>query len=227
MQIYIWKKKTELKKSTLKCLMLLIFPIAIGLLYTKVFPLDVKWFYFMFPISVSVLIYFITYNVDDIACAGIYELMGIPRRTQWLSGSIFCAAAGYAMTVLVEVGAVGLNIVCFDDAAIFLTLLSIPCTFSLLGLSRIHYLTNSRTEMMVASIFSIFCLAIVPIAILANRYFPINRWNMVEYGLIAFIFVLIGIGTYRFMGKKSCLETLIINSKIYIEGYDKNFFMEE
>lgn len=227
MKTYLWKKKTELKKSKLKCLMLLVFPIAIGLLYTKVFPLDVKWFYFMFPITISVLLYFFTYNVDDIACASVYALMGISQRTQWLSSIIFCGAMGYAMTALVEVGAVGFKIICFDGASILLSLFSIPCTFSLLGLSMIHYLTNSRKQIMVASVFSIICLAIVPAAVLANRYLPIDRCNMMEYGVIAIIFALIGIGTYRFMGKNSCLETLVINSKIYIEGYDKNFFMEE
>ena len=105
--------------------------------------------------------------------------------------------------------------------------MSIPCTFSMLGLSTIHYLSNSKKQMLVASIFSIICLMLAPITILVNKHLPVERLSIAVYGIIAVIFIIFAIGMCIYMGQKGCLETLIMNSKIYIEGYDKNFFMEE
>lgn len=115
---------------------------------------------------------------------------------------------------------------CSKNSAL-LTLMSIPCTFSMLGLSTIHYLSNSKKQMLVASIFSIICLMLAPITILVNKHLPVERLSIAVYGIIAVIFIIFAIGMCIYMGQKGCLETLIMNSKIYIEGYDKNFFMEE
>ncbi len=227
MRTYLWKKKIELKKSVLKCLLLIVFPLIIGGIYTKIFPLDHRWFYFMFPITVSVLNYYITYNVDDIACASIYALVGISPKAMWVSSIIFCSVVGYTMSVFFELIGVLLKLVNFDGVSVLLTLMSIPCTFSLLGLSTIHYLTNSRKQMLIASVFSIICLMLTPITVLANMYLPIERLNIMVYVLIAVIFTIVVLGTYMYMGQKGCLETLVMNSRVYIEGYDKNFFMEE
>lgn len=227
MRTYLWKKKKELKKSILKCMLLIIFPLIVGEIYTKVFPLNQHWFYFMYPVTVSVLLHYITYNVDDIACASTYALVGISPRTIWISNIIFCIVAGYIMSGLYELVGVILRLSSPNITSVLLTLMSIPCTFSLLGLSTIHYLTNSRRQLLVASFFSIICLMLAPITVLVNIHLPIERLNIVIYGIIAVIFMMVGAGTYRYMGQKGCLETLVINSKIYIEGYDKNFFIEE
>ena len=227
MKTYLWKKKIELKKSFFKCFLLIVVPLIIGGVYTKIFPLNQHWFYFMFPITISVLNYYITYNVDDIACASTYALVGIPQKTMWISSIIFCSVVGYIMSTVFELIAVVLKLVSFDSGSVVLTLLSIPCTFSLLGLSTIHYLTNSKKQMLVASIFSIICLMLAPLTVLTNMYLPIERLNMVVYGIITVIFIIVAIGMYIYMGQESCLETLVRNSKIYIEGYDKNFFREE
>ena len=227
MKTYLWKKKIEIKKSVFKCLLMITVPLITGGVYTKIFPLNPNWFYFMFPITISVLNYYITYNVDDIACASTYALVGIPQKTMWISNIIFCSVVGYVMSIGLELIAVVLKLVSFDGGAILLTFMSIPCAVSLLGLSTIHYLTNSKKQMLVASFFSIICLLLVPITVLTNVYLPIERLNMVVYGIITIIFIIVAIGMYIYMGQKDCLETLVRNSKIYIEGYDKNFFREE
>ena len=80
---------------------------------------------------------------------------------------------------------------CSKNSAL-LTLMSIPCTFSMLGLSTIHYLSNSKKQMLVASIFSIICLMLAPITILANKHLPVERLSIAVYGIIAVIFIIFG-----------------------------------
>lgn len=227
MKTYLWKKKRELKKSIVKCILLFVFPLIIGSVYTKIFPLNQFWFYFMFPITISTITYYITYNVDDIACASTYAMVGISQKTMWMSSVIFCSVIGYTVSLILELLGVVLNILCFDWVSIVLTLMSIPCTISLLGLSTVHYLANSKKQLLVASFFSVICLLLIPITILGNRYLPVERLTIGSYGIIAAVSIVVVIGMYQYMGKKGCLETLVMNSKIYIDGYDKNFFKDE
>ena len=58
-------------------------------------------------------------------------------------------------------------------------------------------------------------------------HLPVERLSLPIYGMIAVIFILCAVGMCLYMDQKGCLETLVMNSKIYLEGYDKNFFLEE
>lgn len=227
MKTYLWKKKIELKKSITKCISLIVFPLIVGYTYTELFSLNQDWLFFMFPMTLSVLNYFITYNIDDIACASTYALVGISQKTLWISNIIFCSIVGYIMSVSLEIMATLLRLLSFDVGSVLLTLLSIPCTCLLLGLSTIHYFTNSKKQMLVASFFSVISLMLVPLTVIINIYLPVEQLNIVGYGIISMFLIIVDVGIYQYMGRKEGLEVLVMNSKIYIEGYDRNFFMEE
>lgn len=224
MRIIIWKKNVELRNSVIKKIMLLIIPLIIGWINIFVLRFNGKQLCLFTPIAICGWMHMIFYCIDDISCASLYNMIGIKTLDRWLGNIFYCEIWGNLFSIIIV-----FFYICkyleFEMECIIIFICTIPIGMILIGLSTIHFLSNSRKEQLLASCFSIMIIASEWIfafgqgKILRN----INVWGV---GIIAMFSLFIFIFVAKYINSNENHEQLIYNSHIYIDSYDKNFFQE-
>lgn len=225
MGLVFWKKNLEIKKSLSKKIAMFVMPILFGALYFFVFKFTGLQMAFFLPLTVCTWMNFILYCIDDIACASTLKLVGIKAVTRWMTNILYCIFSGLIVSTIILGIIYGFGILYFEPYYIFIFVMTIPLSAALIGLSTIHFATNSRKSQVFASVAAIYVL-LSEISYKFLSVYITSKTPIYVYVIIAGISLIMFVGQLMIINGNDDIETLVNNSRIYIEGYDKNFFQE-
>lgn len=216
----------EMKKMKLKTTIFILFPVILYGIYSYCFKMEQPLLIKSVPVVTCCWSYFLFYTVDDIAYASLYSMVGIKPKDLWLGNLIYCGVISYSNSIII------LSIIMFitkyavSFTDILLSIFTIFIAIALIGFNTIHYLSNSKKLSIIASVFGLLNIAIIAFPILLSHfYLSINDYINDVISILIFVSIMSIVVSYKYMHHDN-IEELVLNSKIYIEGYDKNFFNE-
>lgn len=225
MKVLMWKKIREMRRKPVNMLFFLLLPCALFILYNKVLHIDMLVVFQMLPLISCCFSTILIFNVEDITYVSWYNLLGIKTRTVWLQNLLFTIIFQFIVTEITLIAFALIYSIDINGYTILVNLSMIIITTCIIGLSTIHFSSNGKISVIIASVFALVNVVspILPIVLLTledkiklnDIYIPI-----VFTSFILFLFMYIYMGANRG-------EDLINNTQVYTGGYNDKFFGED
>ena len=161
MNVLLWKKCREARKSPARIIIWVLSAVVLVLLFAYISGPQPSIMVWAYPISICFIASAVFMNVDDVAQAILYRAMGISSRQLWTNNwafiSVLCFLTSGTILLVYAMAA------SWDPEPILVTnyVLSLPTILMLTSLSTIHYKSNTKKEIAVASVFSVINLAMI------------------------------------------------------------------
>lgn len=223
MRILIWKKMVELKREPMKLIVLLLLPMLGSLLYLYMFRFSFGQVFALLPLITTCFSTLVLFNIEEISYMTFYVALGIKVRKVWMSNLLFLVFLNYIYTDTYLILLKSLLRESITIKNILDNILLIPVAFFLLGMSTIHYLSYSKSSMIVASVFAVFNM-MAPAVIFVYMFPAVLP---VDGIVLSFSVSLIGICGMMCYMRSSRNEALCENTKDIVNGYHEKFFAED
>lgn len=225
MKVLMWKKVKELRKKPVNLLFFLLIPCALFILYNKVFHINLLYIFQVLPLISCCFSTIMIFNVEDNTYLSWYNLLGIKTRTVWLQNILFIIIFQFIVTEITLIAFVFIYSININWYTVLVNLSMIIITVCMIGLSTIHFSSNGKISVIIASVFALLNMAspIIPIALFTLE--DVTKFNVI-YILIVFASLIIFLFMYIYMGANRG-EDLINNTQVYTGGYNDKFFGED
>lgn len=222
MNVLIWKKTKELKKSKLKNLIFLILPIIYFVALLKL-EQDIQNIIAFYPLTFTLFSVLIDFSIEDLISTETILATNLSIEKIWKSNLIWNVSKGYIYSTFImcfgllylSLNGINININLGIIVQYFICILT---AFSLIGMATCHYADYSYSKQIIASIFSLINLT-SPLILLFLIKKPIVNLNLIILSLILSC-VLLLISLYII--NKSNKEKLIINMSKLVYTYNNS-----
>lgn len=222
MSTLIWKKWRETVKTPVKFVFALLLPVILFIINYYILHVDFTGLFILLPLVTTTFSTYLFFQVDDLAYSIYFIALGIKMHSVWLTNLLFVTVIEYILTELVLLGFFIVLQPSITYIAVLLNLGNFITALAFIGLSTIHYHDSEMFTTILASVFAVLNLLLLvlpPLAQLTDRFEVINS----IFVLVSLITIVIC--TYKMKRVKQ--EQLIMNTQIYIYGYDNKFIEEE
>jgi hypothetical protein len=225
MNVLMWKKIKELSKKPVNLLIFLLIPSALLILYNKVFHINLLYIFQVLPLISCCFSTIMIFNVEDITYLSWYNLLGIKTRTVWLQNLLFIIIFQFIVTEITLIAFAYIYSVDINWYTILVNLSMIIIAICLIGLSTIHFSSNGKISVIIASVFALVNMAspVIPIALFSLE--DVIKYDVI-YTVLVFASLIAFLSMYIYMGVNRG-EDLINNTQIYTGGYNDKFFGED
>lgn len=220
MNALIWKKCKEIENSPARAVVFITLAVMLALAF-MLSGLQLNIILWAYPMTICFIATFVLFNVDDLAQAILYRAMGISMRTLWIINWAFVALLSFVTAGLIMCVCGIILSWDVDLSAIMNYFLSLPVIIALSALSTLHYKGNTKTEISIASIFSIINLAMLMLPFILTIISPSN----VVIEIISALSVIgLAISLLYFSMDR---DDIVHNTEILAKAYDDKFLGDE
>ncbi|MBE5966539.1 MAG: hypothetical protein E7255_06175 [Lachnospiraceae bacterium] len=223
MNLILWKKFKEIKKTPTKIIAAILTPCILLSLYTLL-DIEVNVIFRLLPLVSTCFSTCLFFNIDEITYASWYIIFGLRMRTIWLANILFQLVFEFTLTEIVLIIYDVLFRPGISTDSLLVNLSTFFIAFCLLGLSTIHYSSSSKRSVIIASIFAIINFLLFGFPLLYPFLPPHFLEHIYPYALAISIVLTLVAYLYMNIDRR---ELLARNTQEYLDGFDTKFFEED